>query len=129
MLGFSSFAALLPQFQALWGLNNTDAGWIGGVFFAGYTVAVPALVSLTDRVDPKRIYLSCAALTAIAGLGFAVSAEGFWTAVLFRGLAGIGLAVAGIHGVLLWTAIMVVMSPAWKPPAHQNGCPSLSKSR
>ena len=33
MAGFALFAALLPQFQALWGLSNTEAGWIGGGFF------------------------------------------------------------------------------------------------
>src|SRR5258708_24377706 len=52
MLGFSSFAALLPEFQRDWGLSNTDAGWISGIFYAGYVVAVPLLVGSTDRVDP-----------------------------------------------------------------------------
>ncbi len=99
MLGFSTFAALLPFFRETWQLSNTDAGWISAIFFAGYTLAVPILVSLTDRVDPKRIYLLSAALAGAAGLGFAVFAEGFWSALLFRGLAGVGLAGTYMPGL------------------------------
>jgi MFS family permease len=99
MLGFSTFAALLPSFKQGWQLSNTDAGWISAIFFAGYTLAVPILVSLTDRVDPKRIYLLSAVLAGTAGLGFAVFAEGFWSALLFRGLAGIGLAGTYMPGL------------------------------
>ena len=57
MLGFSSFSALLPEFQRDWGLSNTEAGWISGIFYGGYVVAVPFLVGSTDRIDPRRIYL------------------------------------------------------------------------
>jgi MFS family permease len=99
MLGFSTFAALLPFFKQAWRLSNTDAGWISAIFFAGYTLAVPVLVGLTDRVDPKRVYLLSAALAAAAGLGFAAFAEGFWSALLFRGLAGIGLAGTYMPGL------------------------------
>lgn len=58
MAGFALFAALLPDFQALWGLSNTQAGWIGGGFFLGYMVAVPILTGLTDKYDARQIYLA-----------------------------------------------------------------------
>ena len=99
MLGFSSFAALLPLFRDLWQLSNTEAGWISGIFFGGYTAAVPILVSLTDRVDPRRIWLLCAGLAAFACLGFALFAEGFWTAMLFQALAGMALAGTYMPGL------------------------------
>src|SRR5258708_19874151 len=92
MLGFSSFAALLPEFQRDWGLSNTDAGWISGIFYAGYVVAVPLLVGSTDRVDPRRIYLLSFLISAAAALGYALLADGFWSALSFRALAGVGLA-------------------------------------
>src|SRR5690606_12041293 len=92
MLGFSAFAALLPFFRDLWGLSDTEAGWISGIFFAGYTASVPVLVSLTDRIDPKRIWLFCGVLTVVANFGFAYLTNGFWSAMLFRALAGVGLA-------------------------------------
>jgi hypothetical protein len=43
MVGVFSFPALLPDFVAEWGLSNTEAGWISGSIFAGYTLAVPVL--------------------------------------------------------------------------------------
>ena len=55
--GTMYFPALLPSFQAEWGLTNTAAGWINGVFFADYAITSPILVSLTDRIDVRRIYL------------------------------------------------------------------------
>src|SRR6478672_9408020 len=88
MAGFSSFAALLPAFSRDWGLSNTEAGWIGGIFYAGYTAAVPVLVTLTDRVDPRRIYLLSTAIGGLACLAFALFADGFWSALILRALAG-----------------------------------------
>jgi MFS family permease len=98
MAGFALFAALLPQFQALWGLSNTEAGWIGGGFFLGYMLAVPVLTGLTDRHDARLIYLWAMLLTALASAGF-VFADGFWSALLWRVLAGIGLAGTYMPGL------------------------------
>mgnify|MGYP001352887831 FL=1 len=99
MLGISSFAALLPEMQAEWSLNNADAGWITGIYFAGYLVAVPVLVGLTDRMDPKRIYLASAALGGASLLGFALIANGFWSGLLFRTLSGVALAGTYMPGL------------------------------
>ncbi|MCH7929490.1 MAG: MFS transporter [Proteobacteria bacterium] len=99
MLGISTFPMLLPELQAEWGLSNSQAGWITGIYYAGYLSAVPVLVSLTDRVDPRRIYLAAAALAGLSLLGFAFLAEGFWTALLFRTLAGVALAGTYMPGL------------------------------
>jgi MFS family permease len=99
MLGFSTFAALLPDFIRDWQLTNTQAGWISAIFLGGYAASVPVLVSLTDRIDPRRVYLISTALGAVAALGFALFAEGFWTAMLFRGLAGVSLAGTYMPGL------------------------------
>lgn len=99
MLGFFAFPALLPTFIAEWGLSNTEAGWINATFFAGYMFTVPVLVSLTDRMDPKRIYLVCMAVTAASAAAFPLLAQGFWTAVLLRTLGGIGLAGTYMPGL------------------------------
>ena len=48
MMGAFAFPSLLPKFFSEWHLTNTEAGWINGVYFAGYTVAVPVLAGLTD---------------------------------------------------------------------------------
>jgi len=45
-----SVAALLSTLIAVWSLSNTEAGWISGIYYAAYTVTVPLLSSLTDRL-------------------------------------------------------------------------------
>ena len=99
MAATMTFPALLPRFLAEWGISNTEAGWINGIFYAGYAVAVSVLVSLTDRVDPRRVYMACTALAGIAALGFALFAQGLWTAVAFRLLGGVALAGTYMPGL------------------------------
>jgi MFS family permease len=53
---------------------------------------VPVLVALTDRVPVRRIYMLGTSLTALSHFGFALFADGFWSALLLRLLAGIGWA-------------------------------------
>ncbi|MDH5748442.1 MAG: MFS transporter [Rhodospirillales bacterium] len=103
MTGFAMFPALQPGFMAEWGLSNTDAGWINGIYYAGYVVAVAVLTSLTDRMPARKIYYLCMAITGISSLGYAYLAEGFWTALAFRTLAGIGLAGTYMPGLKLLT--------------------------
>jgi MFS family permease len=98
-IGAYAVPALLPTFIAEWRLTNTEAGWITGIFYGGYTLSVPVLVTLTDRMDPKRIYLAAVAMTTLAHLGYAVLADGFWSAFLFRTLAGIGWAGTYMPGL------------------------------
>jgi MFS family permease len=99
MTGTMYFPALLPSFQAEWSLSNTAAGWINGVFFAGYAFTSPILVGLTDRVDARRIYLPCAFLTTVSLLLFGWFAQGTWTAAALRLVGGIGLAGTYMPGL------------------------------
>ncbi len=99
MLGFASFAALLPIFFSEWSLSNTQAGWINGIYFGAYMIAVPVLVSLTDRIDPRRVYMAGAVVTAFAALAFALFTGGFWGGFLVRALAGVGLAGTYMTGL------------------------------
>jgi MFS family permease len=99
MLGFATFQALLPTFLDEWSLSGTEAGWLSGLFFAGYTVAVAVLTSLTDRIDARRIYIWSALLTGVSTLAFAFFANDFWTAAPLRVLAGAGLAGTYMPGL------------------------------
>jgi MFS family permease len=98
-IGAFAVAALLPTLIPAWSLSNTEAGWISGIYYAAYTLAVPLLSSLTDRVDPKRIYLASVALTGVAFGGFAWVATGFWSALAFRALMGVGWAGSYMPGL------------------------------
>ncbi len=99
MVSFATFPALLPTFFAEWRLTNTEAGWISGIYYAGYVALVPILVSLTDRLDPRRIYLASTVLSAAAVVGFALLATGFWSALALRAVAGVGLAGTYMPGL------------------------------
>jgi predicted MFS family arabinose efflux permease len=90
-----TFAATLPEIAADWSLSASEAGWIGGIYFAGYAIAVPFLASATDRMDGRWLYIGSALLGAIASFAFAAFAHGFVVALVLRFLGGIGL--AGVH--------------------------------
>src|SRR3990170_3207502 len=89
-IGAFFWPALLPTMMPLWGLTNSEAGWITAIFYAAYMVAVPILVTLTDRVDAKLVYLFGVGCTVAGHLLFGMYADGFWSALATRALAGIG---------------------------------------
>ena len=91
MTGFAAYTTLLPLLMKEWGLNNSEAGFIGGIYYAGYMLAVPALTSLTDRIDSRRVYAAACLVSSLAALGFALLAEGLWSALVFQFLIGVGL--------------------------------------
>jgi MFS family permease len=60
---------------------------------------VPVLVALTDRIPVRRVYMLGTSLTALSHFGFALFADGFWSALLLRLLAGIGWAGTYMPGL------------------------------
>src|SRR5882724_275687 len=100
-IGAFFWPALLPQLSATWKLSNSEAGWITAAFYGAYILGVPILVTLTDRIDPKIIYLTGVGLTIIGHGLFGVAVDGFWSAMLARALAGIGWAGTYMTGLKL----------------------------
>lgn len=100
-IGAFFWPALIPRMISLWELSNSEAGWITAVFYGAYMVSVPILLALTDRIDPKRIYLFGVAATVAGHLLFAVYADGFWSALITRALTGIGWAGTYMTGLKL----------------------------
>ncbi|MCB1740645.1 MAG: MFS transporter [Gammaproteobacteria bacterium] len=100
-LGAYTWPALLPGYLTRWGIDNGEAGWITGVFYLAYTLSVPLLVSATDRIDPKRVYLFGVATTVVAHAAFALFVDGLWSAIAARVLAGIGWAGTYMTGLKL----------------------------
>jgi MFS family permease len=99
MTGIVSFPALLPQLQHLWSLSASEAGFISGVYFAGYIVAVPVLSALTDRHDPRNIYVGSLLFGAATACGFALFASGAASAALWRFLQGAAFGGAHMPGM------------------------------
>ena len=100
-IGAFFWPALLPQLAPMWGLSNSGAGWITAAFYGAYMLAVPILVPLTDRYDPKRIYLLGVGLTIVGHALFWLVADGFWSALWCRALTGIGWAGTYMTGLKL----------------------------
>ena len=101
MLGFSTFAALLPELRDAWSLSNSQAGVIGGMFFAGYIGSVSLWTALTDRVDARKVYLAGGLIACAGSAGFGFAASGFASGVMFQVLLGIGIAATYMPGLRL----------------------------
>jgi len=101
MLGFATFAALLPQLRDTWGLTNAQAGIVGGMFFAGYVAAVSSWTALTDRGDARKVYAIASIATAAGSAGFAWLARGFASASFFQALLGAGIGGTYMPGLRL----------------------------
>jgi predicted MFS family arabinose efflux permease len=100
-IGAYTWPALLPSMLPLWSLSNSEAGWITGIFYAAYMLSVPVLVTLTDRIEARLVYLFGVGCTVAAHLMFGVLAEGFWSALALRALAGVGWAGTYMTGLKL----------------------------
>jgi MFS family permease len=90
-----------------------SAGVISGAFFGGYLVAVPVLVSLTDRIPARRVYV-CACAALVAG------------AVAFSRAAGPGGAMAG--QALLGAGLAGTYMPGLKELSDRTAGPRQSRS-
>lgn len=101
LLSFATFPALLPFFLNEWQISNTQAGWISAIYYAAYMTAVPFMVGVTDRIDARRIMLIGAVVAAASSLAFALLAQGFFSALALRFLAGVSLAGIYMPGVKL----------------------------
>ncbi len=103
MTGFATYPALLPLLQDTWGLSNSAAGFVSGIFFGGYMAAVPVLVASTDRIDARRIYILSTMIACAGSLLFAFFARGLISALLFQAIVGAGLAGTYMPGLRLLT--------------------------
>lgn len=101
MLGFATFAALLPELRDLWQLSNAEAGLIGSAFFVGYIATVSYWTALTDRVDGRWVYLAGGLLAFAGGAGFGVAAQGLASAALLHAVLGAGVAGTYMPGLRL----------------------------
>jgi predicted MFS family arabinose efflux permease len=92
-------AVMVGHLIPLWGLSNAEAGLMASAYAAGYMLAVPLLSALTDRRDARGILLAGSLFSALATAAFGAFADGFLSATLLWGLAGIGFAGAYMPGL------------------------------
>ena len=101
MVGFATFAALLPELRDLWRLSNAEAGLVASAFFAGYVATVSYWTALTDRTEARRVYLTGALLATAGGAGFGLAADGLASGLFFQVLLGAGVAGTYMPGLRL----------------------------
>jgi len=91
--------AAVPALLAAGMVTPTRAAWLTTAvqlgFFAGTLTS--AILSLADRRDPRRLFLSCAMLAAVATLAQTVVAPSGGAALALRFVAG--AAMAGVYPV------------------------------
>ena len=104
MASFAIWPVFLVTLGGEWGLSNVEIGWISGAYFVGYVAATPILVGLTDSIDAKRIFIGGSLATSIGSAGFALFAEGFWSAALTWSIVGTGLAGTYMPGLQILNA-------------------------
>jgi MFS family permease len=101
MLGFMTYAALLPELRDGWRLSNAEAGVVSGMFFAGYIATVSLWTALTDRMDARKVYLAGGLISAAASAAFGWLADGFAAAALCQAALGVGIAATYMPGLRL----------------------------
>jgi MFS family permease len=100
MMLFSSFNAMVPTLQREWELSDAEVGFILSAYQLGNACAVVVFSTFTDWVGPRRVYVIGALWAAAAGIAFS-TADGFVSALIWRTLAGIGLAGTYMPGLRL----------------------------
>lgn len=96
-----TFAATLSETAGEWRLSASQSGWIGGIYFAGYGVAVPFLASASDRMDGRRLYVASALIRAAANLAFALfaSSDQSRSGMCWTGSAALPASLAGPQAI------------------------------
>ncbi len=99
MLIWFNFSAVLPFVQAEWHLTTGQSGLILSSFQLGYVVSVLIFGFLSDQMNPRHIFIVSSLIAGVSGLLFGLYASGFWSAFIYRTLAGIGLGGVYVPGM------------------------------
>src|SRR5262245_14962986 len=91
-----SATAVLPALRVEWGLTSAQAAWLVVAVKVGFVTGrmSPAVVTLPDRLEGRRVIAGAASAAGVANLGL-LTAHGFAVAVPFRFL--VGVALAGVY--------------------------------
>ena len=100
-LTWYNYSAILPILQKEWSLTGTQAGIVLSAFQAGYVIAVVVLGFLSDKIGGRKVFVISAIETSLAGLSFAIFANGFYSAIIIRALAGLGQGGLYVPGMKL----------------------------
>ncbi|KAA9004954.1 MFS transporter [Paenibacillus spiritus] len=109
IIGTDTFltSPLLPTLRHEFNISVEASGWLVGAYALGFALFALVAGPLSDGLNRKKVML-------FGILGFSVStflcgvANGFWTMVLFRGLAGV---FAAFTSPQVWATIPILVPP------------------
>jgi MFS family permease len=99
VLVWFNYSALLPQIVDAWSLSGVEAGALFAAFQAGYVVAIIPAGMAADSYSTRRVVAIGATGTGLASIAFAAFANGFYTGVFFRFVAGAFMAGVYVPGM------------------------------
>jgi MFS family permease len=93
MSGWFTANAVAAEFQARWGIDATQVGWLTGLVQLGFVAgtALSALLNLADIIPSRRFFGASALLAALANAAL-LAAPGYASALVTRFLTGFFLA-------------------------------------
>ncbi len=86
---FSAYSGILPAVTLQWGMSASQAGSIQSAWHAGFLTSLFGVGFLADRYGARRTFLASSVVASAAALAFASLADGFLSALLLYGLAGL----------------------------------------
>lgn len=98
----ATFPSLIPVFQDHWGISNTEAGTISGVYFIGELITVTIASATMDKWDGRPMFLAGLLIGTIAAAGFALS-NGLISASFWRFMQGAAIGMTYIPGLKILT--------------------------
>lgn len=89
------FPALLPDFQAEWGITNTETGWINGIFYGGYAAHCWELFGYRSWLVAFLFF----SLSLQPEVSYKFGLQNIATLII---LAGVPASILGNEGALRW---------------------------
>ena len=70
--------ALTVELADEWQLTASEIGWLAGIYFPSYALALPFLTGAASRMDGRIVYVIAALISAAASVMVALFADDFW---------------------------------------------------
>ncbi|MGE4612269.1 MAG: MFS transporter [Paracoccaceae bacterium] len=125
----ATFPSLIPVFQNIWGISNTEAGTISGIYFLGELLTVTVASATMDKWDSRPMFLVGLLAGTIAAAGFVFS-DGILSASFWRFMQGAAVGMKYIPSLKILTdhlpknteaaAHHFTRQPSTSPLAHRS---------
>ncbi len=86
---FTAYSAVIPWVKEDWGISRAQAGSVQSAWHFGYLISLFVAGFLADRFGAKATLLRMSIASALASILFAFFADGYLSALILYGLAGL----------------------------------------